>query len=940
MKCVRKIYAEHQQLSGDGYTAWAVYQTKCKHQSAEYIEECFDDGVENTIKIDTTTEKRINWALAPTVPVKQTITENKLKLTVGPGAAIKESKTYERCELARELSYKHNFPREQIGDWVCIAQHVSNFVTSAKGSNTYGIFQINGQYWCNSSGDITNKACNVDCSNLLDSDITDDIKCVKKIHDIHQNLYADGFTAWPLHDYNCKQQSKNFTSDCFPEEISVKLPKEKVTTTVKPKQHEVKVYGRCELANELLHRHKIQKDQIGAWVCIALYQSNYVTAASGQGAYGIWQISSAFWCLDENNGPNECNIPCEKLQDSDITDDVKCIKQIYDRHLDIFGNGFHAWPVFNFYCKGQSNTFVADCFKNEPSNGIIHKSKMLRQENPTATSIDSDTGKVYSRCDLARELRYKHNIPKEQIPDWVCIAHYQSNLITSAVGQGMHGIFQISSRNGCLSSGDHNKTCDVLCSKLEDSDITDDVKCIQTIFKEHQHKYGNGFQAWAAVYEPYCRDQSSHYTKGCFNEDSSITTHKPTPKSTTRLGDKLTTIKTIVKLNTPIKQINVLEKPAGKIYERCELAKELRYKYNLPKDQIHHWVCIAQYQSNFNTSALTAVQTSGSRNYGVFQISDQWCGGEKLCKISCSQLINSDISDDVKCIKNVFEEHNKISGNGFQHGWSSYEVYCKYQTSEYTRDCFEEDVNRTKTNITTPAISNAIPTKGKVYTRCELARELRFKYNLPRNQIHTWICIAWESNLNTSTITNRNSDSGTLYGLFQIDKYFCSDLENQGKLCGLPCSKLTDTDLSDDVHCIQKIFAENKKLYGNGFSHSWVAYESNCKYETYSIVNDCFEVDDYSILPEYTEKTVTSTNPSKRQPSSSNVGKVYTQCELAHELRFKHSIPMEQIPTWVCIAMHESNFNTSAVGHTSPDGSGDHGIFQISGIIFFYIYYL
>jgi hypothetical protein len=34
----------------------------------------------------------------------------------------------------------------------------------------------------------------------------------------------------------------------------------------------------------------------------------------------------------------------------------------------------------------------------------------------------------------------------------------------------------------------------------------------------------------------------------------------------------------------------------------------------------------------------------------------------------------------------------------------------------------------------------------------------------------------------------------------------------------------------------------------------------------------------------------------------------------------------------VCIAKHESEFNTSAVGHLNGDGSGDHGLFQISDL--------
>ncbi|KAH8350095.1 hypothetical protein KR084_002361, partial [Drosophila pseudotakahashii] len=60
--------------------------------------------------------------------------------------------------------------------------------------------------------------------------------------------------------------------------------------------------------------------------------------------------------------------------------------------------------------------------------------------------------------------------------------------------------------------------------------------------------------------------------------------------------------------------------------------------------------------------------------------------------------------------------------------------------------------------------------------------------------------------------------------------------------------------------------------------------------------------------------------------------KIYSRCELAQELFYQHKLPMPQIPTWVCIAQHESSFNTAAVGRLNADGSADHGLFQISDL--------
>lgn len=39
-------------------------------------------------------------------------------------------------------------------------------------------------------------------------------------------------------------------------------------------------------------------------------------------------------------------------------------------------------------------------------------------------SIQFVCSKVYERCELARELRDKHNISERELATWVCIPHY------------------------------------------------------------------------------------------------------------------------------------------------------------------------------------------------------------------------------------------------------------------------------------------------------------------------------------------------------------------------------------------------------------------------------------------------------------------------------------------------------------------------------------
>uniref|UniRef100_U5EWF7 lysozyme n=1 Tax=Corethrella appendiculata TaxID=1370023 RepID=U5EWF7_9DIPT len=123
--------------------------------------------------------------------------------------SLASAKIFEDCELAKKL-YKDGTPKVQINDWMCLIKAESGKRTDIIGpqnsnkSYDYGIFQINDRYWCTVGK--PGKDCNIDCNKLLDDDITDDIKCAKKIYNRHK------FSAWygwinkckgkPLQDYS------------------------------------------------------------------------------------------------------------------------------------------------------------------------------------------------------------------------------------------------------------------------------------------------------------------------------------------------------------------------------------------------------------------------------------------------------------------------------------------------------------------------------------------------------------------------------------------------------------------------------------------------------------------------------------------------------------------------------------------------------------------
>ncbi|XP_069365066.1 mucin-2-like [Maniola hyperantus] len=121
---------------------------------------------------------------------------------------------------------------------------------------------------------------------------------------------------------------------------------------------------------------------------------------------------------------------------------------------------------------------------------------------------------------------------------------------------------------------------------------------------------------------------------------------------------------------------------AGRIYERCELARDLQL-LGVDRDQIATWVCIAYHESRYDTAA----RNHGSGDHGLLQISElYWCGPGKACGAPCSAFRDEDISDDVKCALQIYREHTRLQGDGFL-AWVVYPHYCKQNAKKYIVDC-------------------------------------------------------------------------------------------------------------------------------------------------------------------------------------------------------------------------------------------------------------
>lgn len=250
-----------------------------------------------------------------------------------------------------------------------------------------------------------------------------------------------------------------------------------------------KSIDRCDFVHELKRfRPQIEYNELNAWTCIAQYQSNFNTSllnsdTTGAVYHGIFQISDVYWCSSTVNNDRACRIHCDQLHDTYLKDDFGCIEKVYAEHLRIHGNGFSAWPIHQQYCS-DGRDLIKDCFAGK---GI---DKHLQQKDKFKSIAEKKAHKIYERCELARELYYKHNVPFEQVATWVCIAKYESNFNTSAVGHlnsdGSldHGLFQISDIYWCSPPG-KGWVCGLSCAKLENSDISDDVTCMMRIYNEH-----------------------------------------------------------------------------------------------------------------------------------------------------------------------------------------------------------------------------------------------------------------------------------------------------------------------------------------------------------------------------------------------------------------------------------------------------------------------
>ncbi|XP_004454970.1 sperm acrosome membrane-associated protein 3 [Dasypus novemcinctus] len=120
-----------------------------------------------------------------------------------------------------------------------------------------------------------------------------------------------------------------------------------------------------------------------------------------------------------------------------------------------------------------------------------------------------------------------------------------------------------------------------------------------------------------------------------------------------------------------------------------------------------------------------------------------------------------------------------------------------------------------------------LPSGAKVFSRCELARELQ-EFGLEGYRGYSladWICLAYfTSGFNTAAV-DHEADGSTNNGIFQISsRRWCNNRDPEGpNLCRIYCTDLLGPNLKDTVICAMKIAQGPMGL------RSWEAWRHHCQ---------------------------------------------------------------------------------------------------------------
>ncbi|XP_028929913.1 alpha-lactalbumin [Ornithorhynchus anatinus] len=167
-----------------------------------------------------------------------------------------------------------------------------------------------------------------------------------------------------------------------------------------------RIFQICELSRVLKENatggfHGVSLEE---WLCVIFHESGYDSQAlnyyNGSSSHGLFQINQPYWCDDEDSestepSVNACQIPCSKLLDDDILDDIECAKKIVKEP-----KGITAWEAWQPFCNDDLDQWkVLDgpvlSPAQRPADPRPHPSLPLGGQNPPGLSSSCfDSGGV------------------------------------------------------------------------------------------------------------------------------------------------------------------------------------------------------------------------------------------------------------------------------------------------------------------------------------------------------------------------------------------------------------------------------------------------------------------------------------------------------------------------------------------------------------------
>jgi len=129
-------------------------------------------------------------------------------------------------------------------------------------------------------------------------------------------------------------------------------------------------------------------------------------------------------------------------------------------------------------------------------------------------------------------------------------------------------------------------------------------------------------------------------------------------------------------------------------YDRCKVAQALRYQHYVPVEYLADWMCIIEHGRHHDQDTDYPSQDSPP-GHGLLQIPSLWCRNipeirGDICAVSCRAFSDEITEADVDCAKHIFEETQKVTGNGFT-AWRIWKSSCRGRKLEnYLAGCFQD----------------------------------------------------------------------------------------------------------------------------------------------------------------------------------------------------------------------------------------------------------